>query len=833
MNSFFEVLRFDFCLNFMSKIHYFFFAILFCSAFAKAQSPKATSDSLVVKRKTYHATRVTTAPNIDGSPFEGFWDNIPVGNNFIMTQPTNGLKERETHKTEFKIAYDDNALYVAAFLYDSDAASIPRQFSQRDEVNSQADLFGFYINTYNNQINQTRFYATSANALGDAIAEGDREDFSYNVVFQSETSINERGWFVEMKIPYRTLRFPEVEKQNWSFQIYRRIRAINEEYTYNFLDITQGVGTQYDALMTGVENINPPLRLNLYPYASIIHDNFDGNSTTEYSAGMDLKYGINDAFTLDATLIPDFGQVAFDQVRLNLGPFEQTFGENRAFFNEGTDLFNKGGIFFSRRIGKRPSGSGNLNLQDDESVVENPSKAQLLNAIKITGRTKGRLGVGFLNAITERTEAIVSNDLDGTSRTVVTEALTNYNMLVLDQQFSANSSISLANASTIRNGGFTDANVTAIVLNHNDKKAANNYGAEVKMSNRFTPTGTESGYQAEATWRGTTGKWRPFLGYFYTGKNWNPNDLGRNFQTNSSTFAGDINYVQFTPQGIFNRYELRTRVRHRRQASPDLHLNSQLSFSPFFVTRERLSFGADFDVTTRNLNQFESRISDQVVRYNPSYYTGGSVSTDYRKKFAIDASTGRFKRFDDLEESYNVNLSPRYRFSDKFLLIYRFNWDKNDNRLSYVTIDNDQAIMSRRNTHSVENRVSGTYNFNNKQALSLSFRNFWSKARFDRDFLELQPDGTSEESDYALDEGLNPDANFNVWNLDLSYSWRFAPGSEATLLYRNSIFNQNDQGTISYQESLDDLLKQPTRNNLSLRVTYFLDFNNAKKWFKA
>ncbi|MEP3969407.1 MAG: DUF5916 domain-containing protein, partial [Nonlabens sp.] len=200
---------------------------------------------------------------------------------------------------------------------------------------------------------------------------------------------------------------------------------------------------------------------------------------------------------------------------------------------------------------------------------------------------------------------------------------------------------------------------------------------------------------------------------------------------------------------------------------------------------------------------------------------------------ALDMSISRFKRFNDLEHSYDFDLSPRYRFSDKFLLIYNFNWDKSDNRLSYVTIDNDQAIMSRRNTHSVENRVSGTYNFNNKQALSLSFRNFWSKARFDRDFLELQSDGTSEESDYALEEGVNPDANFNIWNLDLSYSWRFAPGSEATLLYRNSIFNQNDQGTISYQESLDDLLKQPSRNNVSLRVTYFLDFNNAKKWFKA
>lgn len=245
------------------------------------ENKSSKSDSLVIKRKKYRATRVKTVPQIDGKPFEQFWDNIPVGKDFVMIEPTNGQKERDTHKTEIKIAYDDNALYVAAYLYDNNPDSILRQFSQRDQIDVQADLFGFYLNTYNNQINQTRFFATSANALGDAIAEGGREDFSYNVVFKSETSIDDRGWFVEMKIPYRTLRFPEVEKQDWSFQIFRRIRSLNEEYSYNFLDITQGFETQYDAIMTGVEKINPPLRLNLYPYATVIHDRFDGRNSTQ------------------------------------------------------------------------------------------------------------------------------------------------------------------------------------------------------------------------------------------------------------------------------------------------------------------------------------------------------------------------------------------------------------------------------------------------------------------------------------------------------------------------------------------------------------------------
>lgn len=808
-------------------------------AFAKAQT---TSDSLSIQRKSYSATRVNTQPNIDGQPFEAFWENIPTGGNFKMVEPTSGLDERETHKTEFKIAYDDDALYVAGYMYDNEPNRILRQFSQRDEVFAQADLFGFFLNTYNNQINQTRFYATSANALGDSVAENGRDDFSFNVVFTSETSIDGNGWYVEMRIPYRTLRFNEAPKQDWSFQVFRKIKHLNEDYSYNYIDRTKGSSSQYDALLNGIENINPPLRLNLYPFAAASADRFDGEKENNFSAGMDIKYGINEAFTLDATLIPDFGQVAFDQVTLNLGPFEQTFGENRAFFSEGTDLFDKGNIFFSRRIGQRPSGSGAIELIDNEAIIENPSKAKLLNAIKITGRNRNGLGIGFLNAITEKTEALIerievtpANDTLITRRNSVTEPLVNYNVFVLDQQYGSNSSISLTNASTLRDGSFTDANVTALVVDHNDKDLKNNYSAELKLSNRFLAESTKTGTAVELDWRSTSGNWQPRLSYDFVSNDWDPNDLGRNFRTNFHQFNGEIEYEQFVPTGIFNSYRFSLGGGHRRSADPDFHVQSNIRFNARFFTKERNAFGFDTGAATRNLNRFESRISGQNVRYAANQQFGGFISTDFRKKFAIDLRANYFYLFDDPEKGYSYNIAPRYRFSDKFLLIYRFEWNKNDKRKSYVTRidDNTTSILSRRDTHSVENSISGTYNFNNKQALSLSFRNFWNRARFSRDFEELQDDGTTVESDFMLANDDNPDANFNVWNLDLSYRWRFAPGSEASVLYRNSIFNNDDQGRIDFNDSLNELFMQPVRHNLSLRITYFIDVNNAKNWFTS
>src|SRR5690606_30343996 len=119
------------------------------------------------------------------------------------------------------------------------------------------------------------------------------------------------------------------------------------------------------------------------------------------SGGMDVKYGINDAFTVDLTLIPDFGEAQSDNQVLNLSPFEVKFDENRQFFTEGVELFNKGGYFYSRRVGGRPIHYWDVedSLGEGEEILENPLETQLYNATKISGRTSKGLGLGFFNAV--------------------------------------------------------------------------------------------------------------------------------------------------------------------------------------------------------------------------------------------------------------------------------------------------------------------------------------------------------------------------------------------------------------------------------------------------
>ena len=171
-----------------------------------------------------------------------------------------------------------------------------------------------------------------------------------------------------------------------------------------------------------------------------------------------MKYGINERFTLDATLIPDFGQVISDNVINNISPFEIQFRENRPFFTEGTELFNKADIFYSRRVGREPTGyqdvidsvdGGPLTNYD---ILKNPNLTRLYNAIKFSGRTSGNLGIGVFNAVARSERAKIRNIQSGEDSSITTEELTNYNVFVLDQVLKNRSHITLTNTNVIRNG---------------------------------------------------------------------------------------------------------------------------------------------------------------------------------------------------------------------------------------------------------------------------------------------------------------------------------------------------------------------------------------------
>jgi len=145
-----------------------------------------------------------------------------------------------------------------------------------------------------------------------------------------------------------------------------------------------------------------------------------------------------------------------------------------------------------------------------------------------------------------------------------------------------------------------------------------------------------------------------------------------------------------------------------------------------------------------------------------------------------------------------------------------------------------EIIFGERNIISAENSISGAYNFNPFHSLTLSLRNFWSTVTYDDRPFFLQQNGSLIESTNTFEElGLgDSNVNFNTWNLDFRYQWQFAPGSFLTALYRNSLFNQTTSSGDDYFQSLEDLFGQDMNHIFSLRLQYFIDYNNLKGVFK-
>lgn len=768
---------------------------------------------------------------------DSVWQTAEIATDFISFQPEIGLKATNSERTEVRMAYDDQAIYVSAYMYD-DPSKIMKQLTNRDDF-GQSDFFLLVLNPNNDAQNDITFFVFASGQQADAIANPTiGEDFGWNAVWQSAVKINDDGWTVEMKIPYRALRFPEQETPTWGVQYHREVRRTRTRFTWNPIDPTQGNIGLYHGELKGLDNIKPPVRLNLYPFTTGIASAFDGESETDLRFGLDVKYGITDNFTLDATLVPDFSQVGFDNLELNLGPFEQTFREQRQFFTEGVDLFSKGGLFFSRRIGSAPI--GNVELADGENL-NRPNTTKVLNAIKVSGRTKSGLGIGVLNAITENTSAAVTDDDGVFLRDEVVEPFTNYNVLAIDQQYNGNSSISLINTNVLREGSFRDANATALVSNFQNKRNTFRVDTELRMSHvDFQDAKAETGFSSFLFVGKTNGNWRYSFDHRFADTKFNINDIGLNLRNNRNDFGADWSYEIFKPTEKLNRFRINGFVNYRRLANPGVFTGFNFGANYFAVAKKTLNaYGFNFRFSPgRQFDYFESRDGRPFIFEN-SGRISGFISTNYDRPFAYDIRVSFGAIFEDGRDftSVNLELEPRYRFNDKFLLVYNVEYDKRKGERGFATSIFNTTIFGERVRRRVTNTVTANYTFNPLHTLSLNLRHYWDTVDYDYELFTLLNNGRlTKEAGLNLDNitelANDPNVNFSTWNVDLSYQWQFAPGSFLTALYRNQLFNVNDNAFDTFSRSLNNLFEQPALHQFSLRLQYFIDFNGIKSIFK-
>lgn len=769
---------------------------------------------------------------IDGKFNEPIWEYAPVAKDFVMFSPDNGKPISEEKKTEVQIVYNDDAIFIAARMYDNEPNKILKEITKRDNFGT-SENFGIFLNGFNDSQQDFRFFVSAAGVQADCVYTNQNgEDFSWDAIWESKVRITDYGWIVEIKIPYAALRFSNKKKQTWGLNFYREIRRDRQAYTWNFIDSSINNETGQSGILEGIDDIETPIRLFLIPYSSFyLNSNSSQKAFARFKGGLDIKYGITDAFTLDAILVPDFGQTKFDNVILNLGPFEQQFTENRPFFTEGTDLFQKGDLFYSRRIGEN---NASVELNNNEEIIENPNSINLLNALKISGRTKNGLGIGVLNAITEKTEISVINTDTDESRTALLEPLTNYNILVLDQRFGKNSSFSFVNTNVTRNGAFRDANVSAAVWDLNTKANTYNMSGNFKYStiNQFGKTDNKTGINSTINLAETSGKYRYGIGGKYISKNFDSNDLGILFQTHFHSLYGNASYRILNPNKTFNTFITRLNVYSEFENRTGRLQNGTIDLDFDTTSHKNDYWGYGLNVSPlRTFDFYEPRSLDDSkflsIPENIRFWS--YFSSNFNRGFAIDFNPQYSIFNEEKRVNYRLFINPRYRFNNHFSLIYEFDFVRQNNNIGSAQDYDDLSIFTKRDVISYNNTLQGKYALNHNMTFNLSIRHYWAYAK-NRKFLNLLNNGSVVDN---LVYNKNIDSNFNTWNLDLSYTWWFAPGSQISVLYRNfslSTYKEGIELNRNFSRNFNDAINNENLNHIfSISVRYFIDYNSLKK----
>ncbi|MDP3461421.1 MAG: DUF5916 domain-containing protein [Bacteroidales bacterium] len=784
------------------------------------------------EKRQLEAQRITGEIKLDGVPDEPIWQQAPVATDFYQMRPFSGRPA--SLKTEVRLLFDDYGLYVSAVIFDDKPDSLRLDLSKRDDK-GMADHFGFHIDPYNDGLNAFGFYVTARGVQIDLKTDKDgMEDYSWDAVWNSNVNIHDQGWTLEIIIPWSALRFPKTENHAWGINFFRSIQRLRETNSWNYIDNNiMGLINQSGNLQ-GIDNIRPPLRLSATPYLSgyMDHNGSEKDIKTYGNYGMDVKWGLSKSFTLDMTLIPDFGQVESDDKIFSLSPFETYYVEKRPFFTEGTELFNKGKIFYSRRIGSTPSGYASVMNNPDFEIIDNPESSQLINAMKLSGKTSAGLGIGVFNAMTANTYATVK-DTSGDVSKILTEPFTNFNMVVADQALKNNSYFSIYNTSVYKPEERRSANVSGTDFRFRNADNRLEFSGILNLSQHyhhdFKP---KTGFRTYLKTGKVSGTIQYDAWLNIESDDYNPNDMGYLMNNNDFATGATFRYNIYEPKGKILRMYNTLTTKLVYLYLPRKYSEFNVSGINFTTFKNHFTLGGNF--TFRPLpyyDFFEARIPGTPFLIPSSLHLNMWTSPDYRKKFLVDLTYGGWSTFSQKQSVWWIVVEPRWRINNSMLLrpAIQFNFSANDQ--GFVAFEKDQSaqtkiIFGRRDVKNVTSTLTTEYIFSRHTSLSFRLRHYWLRVNY-LEFLELVNDGKTLPTDYSS----NQDFSVNAFNIDMVFKWDFAPGSELLLIWKNAIFDKvsNEAPLNNYFENIDRMFQSPIHNSLSIKLLYYLDWQYFRK----
>lgn len=375
------------------------------------------------------AVRTDQPIKLDGILDEAIWKHDAPVTGFLQREPDRGVDPRQ--RTEVRVAFDDDALYVGARMYDTAPDSIRVRLGRRDS-DPGSDMFGLLLDPFHDKRTGYYFAVNAAGTLMDGVLlNDDWDDDSWDGVWHGHAHRDEQGWTCEMKIPFSQLRFRVTDPMVWGISFKRWTPRYNEEDELVFPPRGQSGYVSRFPELHGLDGLKTRQHIELTPYVTqkSEHLQFDGGSLAEFdpadpyhngwngelAAGGDLRMSVGSKFTLNATVNPDFGQVEIDPAVVNLSDVENFFQEKRPFFTEGVSVFRCGNngasgysnfnwpepiFFYSRRIGRAPRGG-----TPTADFTDFPAGTHILGAAKLTGQVRPGWNVGTVQALTRREEA--------------------------------------------------------------------------------------------------------------------------------------------------------------------------------------------------------------------------------------------------------------------------------------------------------------------------------------------------------------------------------------------------------------------------------------------
>ncbi len=785
-------------------------------------------------RKVVHAARTNDSPLLDGSVTEAQWKTAAAILDFTQSEPIEGAQP--TEMTSVRILYDDRALYIGVICYDARPEAIVRQLSRRDR-NTEADRFSVMIDSYFDRKTAFVFTANVSGVQSDGILaqEGTVYDVTWDAVWSVKTRVYSDGWSAEFEIPYNAIRFAEKREggYTWGINFRRYISRKKEVDEWVMVPKGESYSISKWGTMEGIMKIQPPLRLELAPYVAAsttmetaVPDHPRSTSNT-VRAGLDLKYGVARNFTLDATVNPDFGQVEVDQAVLNLTVFETRYPEKRPFFVEGAQFFTFGSsydytplpLFFSRRIGKRPTLSGLAASQPGVTLEKNPLETTILAAAKLSGRSAAGLSIGALTAVTEEELATYRDSLG--SHTLRTEPQGSYNVVRVKQEFEEGSWIggiaTMAARQSLRPAvsGGVDWNLQMARRTHS-------LDGYLAAANTWAGDAERSGAAARLMFsRVSAEHWFYSWSYDFYTRNFSINDLGFFSRPHDHGGYVQVRYLEFAPSGPFLRYGVSV-VPESRWNWDGVQTFSQIE----------LSATGDFTNFWRAIITYDLKL--------PAYDDAerGIIGT-YRRPAGLALA---LQVRSDERKAVSGTLNLGYEFDTKrktsffagpAVVVRPLSWMELDPSLLYmrtrleeaavvsggrVPVVDGTSLFADRDVDELDLELRGILTFTRNLTLQFYTQMLLARGNY-ADYRRLTGSTT-----FATDVTPVPNYNFNqgTFNANVLLRWEFMPGSALYLVWTQSRASDSGRYQTAFGDRFGEVFALPHEDVVFLKVSYWL-----------